>query len=93
MLDLKSKINQAQFQAHKKLPISSLSWKNLKPVFVREYTKTGKSILRPAFDQSNCKKACPALKLIERHLIKLIINYGNKIEEKLWFGILHYADQ
>ena len=47
--------------------------KNLKPVFVWEYTKTGKSILRPAFDQSDCKKAGPALILIERHLIMQFI--------------------
>ena len=40
-------------------------------------TKTGKSILRPAFDQSNCKKAGPALILIERHLINS--NHYNSI--------------
>ena len=67
---LKSKISKHI----KKLPISSLYWKNLKPVFVWEYTKTGKSMLRPAFDQSNCKKAGPALILIERHLIKQFIS-------------------
>ena len=67
---LKSKISEHI----KKLPIFSLYRKNLKPVFVWEYTKTGKSILRPAFDQSNCKKAGPALILIERHLINMIIN-------------------
>ena len=43
--------------------------RNLKLVFVWEYTKTGKSILRPVFNQSNCKKAGPALILIESHLI------------------------
>ena len=46
--------------------------RNLNLVFVWEYTKTGKSILRPAFDQSNCKKAGPALILIERHIIKFL---------------------
>ena len=47
--------------------------RNLKLVFVWEYTKTGKSILRPALDQSNCKKAGPALILIECHLIRNIL--------------------
>ena len=46
---------------------------NLKLFFVWEYTKTGKSILGPAFDQSNCKKAGPALILIERLLIIMVI--------------------
>ena len=39
-------------------------------VYVREYTKTAKSIRRPALDQSNCNTASPAPILIERHLIK-----------------------
>ena len=42
--------------------------RNLKLVLIWEYTKTSKYILRPAFDQSNCKKAVPALILIERHI-------------------------
>ena len=33
----------------------------------------GKSILRPAFDQSNCKKTGPALILIEHHIIISVI--------------------
>ena len=37
--------------------------------------KTGKSILRPAFNQSNCKKVGPALILIEHCLIKHIIRW------------------
>ena len=41
----------------------------VKAVFVWEYTKTGKSILRPDFDQTNCKEVGTALILIERHVI------------------------
>ena len=42
----------SKFIYHKTCPTSSLSWKKVKLVFVWEYTRTSKSILRPAFDQS-----------------------------------------
>ena len=44
-------------------------YRNFEPIFVWEYTKTGKSILRPAFDQSNRKAAGPAPILIKCHII------------------------
>ena len=43
--------------------------RNLELVFIWEYTKTNKSIIRPALDQSNCREAGQALILIERHII------------------------
>ena len=48
---------------------------------VEESTKTGKSILRPASDQSNCKKARPALILIKRHVI-IDDHYIGKLKNK-----------
>ena len=47
--------------------------RKFKLVFVWEYTKTGKSILRPAFDQSNCKEASPVLILIKLPIKKCFI--------------------
>ena len=66
-------INRVCFSYSKILRPRFCLKRNLKLVFVWEYTKTGKSILRPAFDQSNCKKVGPALILIERHIIKVFI--------------------
>ena len=62
--------------------VPCLKKRNLKLVFVWEYTKTGKSILRSAFDQSNCKKAGQALILIEHHLIIFIINHSLNVRKK-----------
>ena len=51
------------------MPTLSLERK-FKLVFVREYTKTSKSIQRPAFKQSNCKTASSPFMLIECHIIE-----------------------
>ena len=59
-------------------PPDLLIWKYPPGVFVWEYMKTGKSILRPAFKQSNRKTASSPFILIERHLIKRTI-YVNSI--------------
>ena len=46
------------------------SERKFKLVFTWDYTKTGKSIQRPAFKQSNRKTASSPFILIERHIIK-----------------------
>ena len=50
----------------------------IKIIFVWDYTKAGKSILRPASGQSNRKAAGPALILIERHIRINIISHKDK---------------
>ena len=62
-----TRISDANFGAK---PPDFLIWKYPPGVFVWEYTRTGKSIPRTAFKQSNRKTASSPFKLIERHLIK-----------------------
>ena len=66
-------------QPHKKLPFLFPVLKEIwskssysMGIYIWEYIKTDKSILRPPFDQSNCKKPSLALMPVKWHIIILI---------------------
>ena len=67
------------------------------PAFVWKYTKTSKSILRPALGQSDLKTAGPAPTLIKWHIINFIyctnkLFLFSRFSLRLWYGIKMCCD-